>query len=53
MEQKNRGYRFAVIAALILTGITVFSIVIYDALVKNVDIVADGRKISIDTRKKQ
>jgi len=52
MEQKNRGYRFAVIAALILTGITVFSIVIYDALVKNVDIVADGRKISINTSKK-
>ncbi|WIV12307.1 3D domain-containing protein [Proteiniborus sp. MB09-C3] len=52
MEQKNRGYRLLVITALILTGITVFSLAIYDVVMKKVDIVVDGKEMSVNTSKK-
>ena len=52
MEQKNRGYRLRVVIAIILTGITVFSLAIYDAIIKKVDIVVEGKEISVNTSKK-
>ncbi|MFA5523193.1 MAG: 3D domain-containing protein [Tissierellales bacterium] len=52
MEQKNRGYRLRVITAIILTGITVFSLAIYDTVIKKVDIVVEGKEMSVNTSKK-
>lgn len=52
MEQKNRGYRLFAITAIILVGITAFSFAIYDSIMKKVDIVVDGRSMTINTSKK-
>ncbi|WP_352420326.1 3D domain-containing protein [Proteiniborus sp.] len=52
MEQKNRGYRLYTIIAMILTGVAVFSLTIYDVMTKNIDIVVDGKEISVNTSKK-
>lgn len=52
MEQKNKGNRLFVIMAIILTGITVFSLAIYSIMMKKVDIVIDGKEISANTSKK-
>lgn len=52
MEQKNRGYRHLAVIAIILTGITVFTLVLYDMVTKKVDIAVDGKEISVNTSKK-
>ncbi|SCG81749.1 putative protein yabE [Proteiniborus sp. DW1] len=52
MEQKNRGYRHLAVMAIILTGITVFTLAIYDIVTKKVDIVVDGKELSVNTSKK-
>ncbi len=52
MEQKNRGYRLLTVIAIILTGITVFTLTIYEALIKDIYIAVDGREISVNTSKK-
>ncbi len=52
MEQKNRRNRLLTITAIILTGITVFSLAVFNITMKKVDIVVDGKEISINTSKK-
>lgn len=52
MEQKNRGYRHLAVIAIILTGITVFTLALYDIVTKKVEIAVDGKEMSVNTRKK-
>lgn len=51
MEQKSRGYRLFAITVLVLAGIAVFSLAMYDTLTKEVNIVIDGEKIIARTSK--
>lgn len=52
MAQKDRSRRLLIIAAFILVGMTVFSLTIYDIVIKKVDIIVDGKEISANTSKK-
>lgn len=51
MAQKNRSIKLLIIAALILTGMTVLSFATNNSRIKTVDVVIDGERTTIKTSK--